>query len=66
VHKLAVTFAPAARYGSVRFVSGYLDWIGSRAESRFRAKGGRADGCDQRELDKAPTRRHVRSVSDRD
>jgi hypothetical protein len=30
--KLAVTRAPAAHHGSVRFVSSYLDWIGSRAE----------------------------------
>jgi hypothetical protein len=30
--KLAVTRTPGARHGSVRFVSGYLDWIGSRAE----------------------------------
>jgi pimeloyl-ACP methyl ester carboxylesterase len=30
--KLAVTRAAGARHGSVRFVTGYLDWISSRAE----------------------------------
>ncbi len=30
--KLAITRAPGARHSSVRFVTGQLDWIGSRTE----------------------------------
>jgi hypothetical protein len=48
--KLAVTHGPAARRGSVRSVSGYLDWIEQPGRaSRSRAKGGQAEGCDLRE-----------------
>jgi hypothetical protein len=48
--KLAVTRGPAARRGSVRSVSGYLDWIEQPGRvSRSRAKGGQADGCDLQE-----------------